>query len=110
MAKKTKKIAVVYGTEENFYEGEVIGTFATQEEAMQCVRDKVRDDLKNAGYEDDELDELVEDCVGDDGGDTCDYCDYRYVYYVETDAEERMEEFRDEQLREHFPEEFEDED
>ena len=110
MVKKTKKNAVVYGTEENFYESEVIGTFSTQEEAMQCVRDNIRDDLKNAGYEDNELDELVEDCVGDDGGDTCDYCDYRYVYYVETDAEERMEELRNEQLHEHFPEEFEDED
>ena len=110
MAKKTKKIAVVYGTEENFYEGETIGTFETQEEALECVRGNIRDDLQNAGYEDDELDKLVEDCMGEDGGDTCGYCDYRYVYYVGTDAEKRMEELRDEQLREHFPEEFEDED
>ena len=115
MAKKTKKIAVVCGTEENFYEGDVLGKFAAKEEAMQCVRENLREILADeGGLEGEELDSAVEDCLEtgtdfNDEADTLDYCDYRHVFYVGTDAEERMEELRDEQLHEHFPEEFEDE-
>jgi hypothetical protein len=115
MAKKAKKIVVVHGTEENFYEGEVLGKFATKEEAMQCARENLCEILADeGGLEGKELEDAVEDCLGtgtdfNDDLDTLDYCDFRHAFYVGTDAEERMEELRDEQLREHFPEEFDEE-
>lgn len=61
-----KNIKLYYATEENGFEGELIGKFATNKEVIDCLRENISDDVnpeKSIADNAKEIDNLVNDEV-----------------------------------------------
>ena len=93
----SKEICVFFGSEENAYEEEFLGTFPTVEDAKKCVAEN----LANDGMSE-EIDEIT-----DEGFDGFNNQDYRVVYVI---GEREICQSYLTGLREDFLEEMEDED